>query len=93
MTFAGQTLALEVSAGTGGFLVVLLLGLAAVGLFTMMSRSLVRLRGNVASGRFGKHTADPGGQPDGHGSGNGHGSSNGHGSGSDIPAQDAAGRS
>ncbi len=80
MTLAGQTLALEVSAGTGGFLVVLLLGLAAVGLFVMMSRSLIRLRGNVASGRFGEHAAGRGGPSDGHGSDSG------------IPAQDVAGR-
>ncbi|AEH08292.1 MULTISPECIES: hypothetical protein [Protofrankia] len=55
---AGQFLALEVSAGTSGFLVVLLLGLAAVALFVMMPRSLARMRGNVASGRFGAPTTD-----------------------------------
>ncbi|WP_131769500.1 hypothetical protein [Candidatus Protofrankia californiensis] len=58
MTLAGQLLALEVSAGAGGFLVVLLLGLAAVGLFVMMPRSLARMRGNIASGRFGDRATD-----------------------------------
>jgi hypothetical protein len=76
VTNAGQILALEVSAGAGGFLVVLLLGLAAVGLFVMMSRSLVRLRGNVAHGRFGGHAARRE-KPSG-------------GSGSDIPSQGTA---
>ncbi|WP_250281495.1 MULTISPECIES: hypothetical protein [unclassified Frankia] len=58
MPLAGQFLALEVSVGTSGFLVVLLLGLAAVALFVMMPRSLARMRGNVASGRFGASAAD-----------------------------------
>ncbi len=78
MTEAGRALALGVSAGAGGFLVVLLLGLAAVGLFVMMSRSLVRLRGNVADGRFGErgtHQDGPSGV---------------HGPGSDIPTQNSA---
>ncbi len=71
MPLAGQFLALEVSAGAGGFLVVLLLGLAAAGLFVMMSRSLVRMRGNVASGRFGDRAADRNKQADSEGSGTG----------------------
>jgi hypothetical protein len=52
-TVAGQVLALEVSAGFGGFTVVLLLCLAAAGIFVMLSRSLSRMQRNVRSGNFG----------------------------------------
>jgi hypothetical protein len=53
---AGEVLAVNVSAGTSGFIIVLLLCLAAVGLFVLMAGSLRRLRGNVDSGRFGATT-------------------------------------
>ncbi len=80
MTSAGQTLALEVSGGAGGFLVVVLLGLAAAGLFTMMSRSLGRMRSNVAGGRFGERAA-AGKRRSGRADADG-----------DIPSQDSSGR-
>jgi hypothetical protein len=51
---AGEVLAINVSAGTSGFLVVVLLCLAAVGLFALLSGSLRRLRNNVDSGEFGE---------------------------------------
>lgn len=50
--FAGPVVALKVEAGAVGFFVVVLLCIAAAGIFAMMSRSLTRMRGNVASGEF-----------------------------------------
>jgi hypothetical protein len=49
---AGPVVALKVEAGAVGFFVVVLLCIAAAGIFAMMSRSLTRMRGNVASGEF-----------------------------------------
>jgi hypothetical protein len=60
-TFAGPVVALKVQAGAIGFLVVVLLCIAAAGIFTMMSRSLKRLGRNVASGEF--HGTEPKGTP------------------------------
>lgn len=49
---SGPVLAGGISAGGVGFLVVLLLLLAAVGLFLAMSGSLKRMRRNVSRGTF-----------------------------------------
>ena len=53
MVVAGEVLAVDVSAGTSGFIIVILLCLAAAGLFVLMAGSLRRLRGNVDRGTFG----------------------------------------
>jgi hypothetical protein len=53
---AGPILAVEIEAGAGGFITVILLCLACAGLFYFMSGSLRRLRGNVARGEFGADT-------------------------------------
>jgi hypothetical protein len=42
----------KIEAGAVGFLVVLVLCCATVGIFRMMSRSLKRMKSNVASGEF-----------------------------------------
>ena len=52
-TEAGSVLAAEINAGPGGFVVVVLLAIAAVALFFFMSGSLRRMRTNVESGQFG----------------------------------------
>lgn len=67
MVVASEVLALDVSAGTSGFLIVVLLCLAAVGIFVLMFGSLRRLRGNVDSGEFGAaaRRGDEAGAPDG----------------------------
>ncbi len=57
----GPVLAGGISAGGVGFLVVLMLLLAAVGLFVAMSGSLKRMRRNVSQGRFRETTRRPGG--------------------------------
>lgn len=49
---AGPALAVQINAGATGFFVVVLLCIAAAGIFVMMSRSLKRMRSNVASGEF-----------------------------------------
>lgn len=49
---AGPVLAVQIDAGTTGFFVVVLLCIAAAGLFVLMSRSLKRLKSNVANGEF-----------------------------------------
>jgi hypothetical protein len=68
---AGPVLAIDAGGGASGFVVVVLLCAAAVGLFVAMSASLRRMRANVARGEFGRRpppARDPGqpdsGQPD-----------------------------
>jgi hypothetical protein len=58
-TFAGPVLAIDLGGGAGGFLVVVLLGAAAVGLFVAMAGSLRRMRANVARGEFGVRPRPP----------------------------------
>ncbi|WP_018634617.1 hypothetical protein [Parafrankia elaeagni] len=57
-TSGGLRLAAEIGTGTSGALVVFALILASVALFVFLSRSLRRMRANVASGEFGSGPAD-----------------------------------
>lgn len=94
-TSGGLRLAAEIGTGTSGALVVFALILASVALFVFLSRSLRRMRANVASGEFGSSPADrpaaPGGPaPESTSAGDGSGSGTGAGEAGAAPSGDRA---